>query len=208
MHYITFLRHGESTGNADNLIQGQADMPLTEKGLRQASDLARYWRLAGAQFDLIIASPLLRAHQTAASVADELSLQVEYDEDWMERSFGAIDGQAYSEIMSRNPPPDFTSPHHPPDPDGESLLDTFQRAGKALQKILRRPDGRYLVVSHGAILNMTMYAVLGLNPLVAPISPRFVFNNTSYLDLSFNAEINQWRILGFTDPNLTHCKDA
>ena len=32
IHYIVFLRHGESVGNAEDRFQGQADFPLTEKG--------------------------------------------------------------------------------------------------------------------------------------------------------------------------------
>jgi probable phosphoglycerate mutase len=201
-HYITFLRHGESTGNADGLVQGQADYPLTARGRLQAERLAHDWRRTNVQFDQIISSPLLRARETAETIAQELSVEIEYDPDWMERGFGSIDGHVYQEIMKQVPPPDFTSPYHPPGLGGESLLDAFQRACRGLQNVLRRPEGRYLVVAHGAILNMTMYAVLGLNPLGTPKSPRFVFNNTSYLDLTFNGEINQWRILGFTDPTI------
>ena len=65
IYHITFLRHGESVGNAEDRFQGQADFPLTEKGRLQAQALARRWQDEGVSFDHCIASPLVRARQTA-----------------------------------------------------------------------------------------------------------------------------------------------
>ena len=35
-YHLTLVRHGESTGNAENRLQGQSDYPLSEKGRAQA----------------------------------------------------------------------------------------------------------------------------------------------------------------------------
>ena len=40
---LILVRHGESTGNADGLLLGRIDAPLTERGLAQARTLARRW---------------------------------------------------------------------------------------------------------------------------------------------------------------------
>ena len=69
MYQIVFLRHGESLGNAAGIIQGQADFPLSEKGINQARVLAKYWQDKSRTFDLIISSPLIRAMQTASPEA-------------------------------------------------------------------------------------------------------------------------------------------
>ena len=58
LYYVTFLRHGESVGNAEDRFQGHADFPLTGKGRAQARALAERWLAEGVTFDACIASPL------------------------------------------------------------------------------------------------------------------------------------------------------
>ena len=201
MHTITLLRHGESDGNANGLIQGQVDLPLTEKGQQQALILAQAWQAEGRQFDQIIASPLLRARETAEIIAEKLKLGVEYDAIWMERSFGSIDGQVYKEVEQQIPRTDFSHPYLPPGETGESQFDLFNRAGQAIQGLIRRPPGVYLIVSHGAFLNMAMFGILGMSPLTNPRSTHFAFSNTGYVDLTYNDELSKWRIHRFWSNN-------
>lgn len=198
LFFITLLRHGESIGNANGQIQGQSDQALTEKGRQQASDQAQKWLNEGRRYDAIIASPLLRARGTAKIFSEIMSVPVEFDKDWMERDFGDFEGRSYDEIMGQIPPIDFNLPYTPPGQSGESLVDLHLRASQALQNLLRRPAGAYLVVSHGAILNMVLYAILGISPHNSPRSPRFVFSNTAHLDLSYNPTVHQWRIYHFS----------
>ena len=73
-YHFTLLRHGESVGNAEGKHQGQSDFPLTEKGEAQARALAERWLNEKKGFDLIISSPLSRAHGTAEILADALHL--------------------------------------------------------------------------------------------------------------------------------------
>jgi 2,3-bisphosphoglycerate-dependent phosphoglycerate mutase len=197
MHTITLMRHGESDGNANGLIQGQIDLPLTEKGQDQAQTLAQAWLVEGRHFDQVIASPLMRARLTAEIIAEGLGLPVEYDPIWMERSFGTIDGQPYREIIQKDPPPDFFHPYNQPGETGESLVDLFNRAGRAIQSLVRRPSGAYLVVSHGAFLNMVMNGILGISPLTSSRGTRFVFSNTGFVDLTYDAEFSRWRVYRF-----------
>jgi broad specificity phosphatase PhoE len=197
MHMITLLRHGESDGNANGLIQGQVDLPLTEKGRGQARDLAAQWLSEDRHYDLAIASPLLRARQTAEIVAEALNLPLEFDPAWMERSFGAIDGQAYQDIIQWEPRPDFYHPYLAPGETGESLIDLFNRASRAVQDLVRRPAAAYLVVSHGAFLNSVLASILGIGLLNGPRTTRFLISNTGYIDLGYNAEISRWRVYRF-----------
>jgi len=195
MYEITFLRHGESQGNAAGRIQGQSDYPLSERGIRQAQALAECWRSEGRVWDLIIASPLERALATARTIAGALHLPLETDPLWMERGFGRLEGMTLEEIFAAEPHTDFYEPYQAIGEQGESLLDVFQRASLGLQDILRRPAARYLVVTHGGLLNMTMYAILGISPLGHYGSPRFYFENTGYADVQYLPERRQWRLM-------------
>jgi broad specificity phosphatase PhoE len=197
MHHITLIRHGESAGNANGQIQGQSDLPLTEKGEQQALVIAQAWQIAGRSFDQIIASPLLRARRTAEIISATLGLPLSFDPIWAERGFGDIEGRLFGEIMREEPYPDFNHPYLPPGGTGESIVDVFTRASQALQGLLRGSPGSYLIVSHGALLNMVIYAVLGVSPHNSPRSPRFIFSNTGYIDLIYNPEIQQWRVQRF-----------
>jgi broad specificity phosphatase PhoE len=197
MHRITFIRHGESAGNANGQIQGQSDLPLTKKGEKQALGIAQTWQKAGRSYDQIIASPLMRARRTAEIISDTLGLPLSFDPIWAERGFGDIEGRLFDEIIREEPSPDFNHPYLPPGGSGESIVDVFTRASQALQGLLRCPAGSYLIVSHGALLNMVMYAVLGISPHNSPRSPRFIFSNTGYIDLTYNPDIHQWRIQRF-----------
>ena len=93
--HLYFIRHGESTSNYGELITGQQDVPLTEKGRDQAHEAGREIVTRGIHIDHIICSPLLRAHDTARLIAQ----QIGYPEDAIvvndlviERSFGSLEG--------------------------------------------------------------------------------------------------------------------
>ena len=90
IYNVTFLRHGESVGNAEDRFQGQADFPLTERGNAQAHILAECWAGASRTFDLCITSPLMRARQTAEIVTTVLAIPIEFAPDWMEVHNGKL----------------------------------------------------------------------------------------------------------------------
>lgn len=195
MHFITLLRHGESEGNSTGVLQGQSDYPLTASGSEQAQRLATYWKSQGIQFDLIISSPLLRASQTAEIIANILNTSIEYDPDWKERYFGNLQDTSLQDLERRIPPVDYFHPYEPVGGSGESQLDLFLRAGHALQKILRRPPGSYLVVAHGGILNKAIYVIMGITPQGHYNSPIFHFGNTGYAQFRYNSASRQWAVI-------------
>jgi 2,3-bisphosphoglycerate-dependent phosphoglycerate mutase len=177
------------------VLQGQSDYPLTTAGLSQAQKIASYWKSKEMHFDLIISSPLQRAFQTAEVIADYLKIPVEYDTAWKERYFGDLQDSNLDELMQRNPPVDFFHPYESIGGNGESQLDLYLRAGRALQNILRKPAGSYLVVSHGGILNKALYVILGITPQGHYNSPIFHFGNTGYAQFRFNSTSRQWAVL-------------
>lgn len=200
MYLITFLRHAESEGNADGFIQGQNDNPLTQNGLEQAQALAQAWKAEGMWFHRIISSPLQRARQTAEAVATMLEIPIEFNPIWKERGFGEMEGKSIEELHGQNHI-DLYDPYKPPAKGAETALDLFLRASQGLQEILRMPEGAYLIVSHGAILNMALYSAFGLG-LQNGSSPRFSLGNTGFASLLYEPEQRQWWLLGLYNPSM------
>jgi len=196
---ITLLRHAESTGNAADCLQGQNNAPLTKRGVRQAKALAEFWNDHGDKFDLIISSSQERARSTAQIIAKNLGIALQFDPAWMERAFGILEGVPFSEMLEQNPPPDFFHPYDHIGESGECLMDLYLRASKAVQNLLNNPPGSYLIVSHGALLNMAMYSILGLSPHNYVRGPRFHFKNTGFLGLTYEPDTRVWRVLSFNN---------
>ena len=70
MTTLYIVRHGQSQANAAGILQGsQVDTPLTIKGQQQAQLVGQQLAARKISFDLVVASPLLRAAQTAAIIA-------------------------------------------------------------------------------------------------------------------------------------------
>ena len=199
IYQITLLRHGQSAGNAGGIYQGQAEFDLTETGRQQAQALAGRWLQEGRSFDQLISSPLARARQTAEIVAFSLRLPIEYDDLWMERHNGILAGLNQHEAAERYPRPAFMSPYEPVGRTGESQWDLFLRAGQAVRQLLRRPPGRYLVVSHGGLLNMALYAVLGISPQANFQGARFRFLNTAFAELEYDPGVHSWLLARLND---------
>ena len=176
------------------------DFPLSERGRAQAQALAQQWLHEGRTYDTLIASPLSRTMQTAEIIAAALGLSVETDPLWMERDNGVLAGWRWEEAREKYPPPDLLHLYHPVGQTGESIWDLYLRAGQALQRLMRRPPGRYLVVSHGGLLHMVLYAILGIAPQPNFHGPHFVLGNTVYIDLEYRPEDGRWHFHGLTNP--------
>lgn len=193
--HITLLRHGESVGNAENRLQGHADFPLSETGREQARKLAARWKAEGVTFDCVIASPLARALQTAQIIAESLDIsQQETEPLWMERDMGLRSGMTIEEIRARYPEPQFLNPYQPWSEQGESDWELYLRGGKALHKLLLRPPGCYLVVSHGALLNKVFYSILGITPQPNWQGAQFRLRNASFSTFVYNPQTHHWRV--------------
>jgi 2,3-bisphosphoglycerate-dependent phosphoglycerate mutase len=194
LYSFTFLRHGQSVGNLEERFQGQADFPLTETGRAQARSLAKRWHANGQAFDLAIASPLQRARETAEIVVRRLKIPLEFDTLWLERDNGTLAGRTYAEVRGETPEPEFYTPYESFGETGEGDWALYLRAGQAIQSLLRRPAGRYLIVSHGGILNMVLFSIMGISPQANGHGIRFRFGNTSYARFTYSPERHRWHM--------------
>jgi broad specificity phosphatase PhoE len=151
-----FLRHGETDWNAQNLSQGNVDIPLNETGLAQARSAALLLRDRG--ITSIISSPLSRAKVTADIAAHLLGLPVEVDRELREVAFGVQEGKPMSEWFTAWVAGALT-------PAGaESFPDLTRRAVAAINRAIRRPPV-VLVVAHGALFR-ALRGAMGHEPNV------------------------------------------
>lgn len=198
VYQFVFLRHGESLGNAQSRWQGQSDYPLTEKGRAQANALAERWKSENVIFNLILSSPLGRARETAEIIASKLNLKVEFDDIWLERAIGEMEGLTAEEVRQKPRPP-YVTPYDPIGGDGEGDWALYLRAGQALHNLLKRPAGSYLIVSHGGLLNQLMNAITGVAPHVDPSGVRFRFENTAFARVLYFPHQHRWAIDAVND---------
>jgi 2,3-bisphosphoglycerate-dependent phosphoglycerate mutase len=197
LYRLTFLRHGESVGNLEKRFQGHADFPLTETGRAQAHALAARWQIEHRTFDRVLSSPLARARETAEIICAALDAPLELDPEWMEVDNGLLAGMNDEEADQTMPRPLFITPYTHTGKTGESRWELFLRAGRNIQKLLDNPAGNTLVVAHGGILNMTMYAILGIPVQADHTGARFMFHNTTFATFAYEPVHHNWRMLHF-----------
>ena len=127
------VRHGQTDANRNGLLQGRVDNPLNERGVAQAIGVARALRTSGAA--RIVASPLIRAQQTAACIATELGVDVETDEQLIELNYGDWESRPLQEISAEQWAHWRTDPHFAPG-GGESLDAVAVRSIAFANKVL------------------------------------------------------------------------
>ena len=199
---ITFLRHGESVGNAEGYFQGQGDFPLTERGRAQARALAARWVAEKRKFDYVIASPLSRANETALIVTKALNIAIdETDPIWMERHNGELTGLKHAEGRKKLPQPRHQTPYQSFGISGEGDNELYIRASQALHGLLIREPRRYLIVSHGALLNNIIKVVVGITPQASYQGAQFRFGNTAFASVTYLPDFHRWYIEGINDQN-------
>ena len=190
------VRHGETEWNVERRVQGNGNSPLTAAGLAQAEAIGA--RLARERFDLLVASDLGRAMQTAERISAHCGLPIRRDARLRERNFGEGEGLTYEEIDSRWP--DVFSRVRETDPDamipgGETRRQFHERVRAAFQSLAHEHAGkRITVVSHGGVLT-SLYRIVHDIPVTQP--HRISIANASYNAIAFQADT--WAIEAWDD---------
>ena len=139
---IILVRHGQSEGNLVRSFLGHTDLPLTELGHKQAEKTAEY--LDGTDIDIIYASDLKRAWQTAEHIAERQGLSIIanpklreiYAGKWENELFDEL-GKKYSEDYElwRN---DIGNSRCT---EGESFKELYERIIAEISRIADTSDG-------------------------------------------------------------------
>lgn len=147
MGHFYFVRHGESLWNVANKICGATDIPLTDKGVEQARMTAETLRKEGIHADRIIASPLLRAADTAREISRLCGIPMRTDERLKEQCFGRYEGTARDGREFHEAKKCFADRYD----GGESMFQTAHRVYGLLDEITSQEDVVYILVAHNGL---------------------------------------------------------
>ena len=156
---LILVRHGRTALNAEGLLRGHLDPPLDELGLKQIARLAT--RLVGLRPARILSSPLQRATQTAAAIAEHAGLPVSLDARLLDRDYGEWAGHPTEEVVHR-----WGSLDHAP--GVEPMRHVAARARSVLHEHVAQAP--VVLVTHEAILRAML---LDIDPAwsATPLDP-------------------------------------
>lgn len=160
---LTLVRHGQTAANAQNLLQGHVNHPLDDIGHAQVSLLGTAVQKI-APVSRVVASPLLRAQQTAQAITQGLSqhIEVETDPHWIELNYGDFDGQPVSSVSPEQWAMWRTDEHFRP-PHGETLAELSVRVQEAIDNLLADSVSSHIVVvSHVSPIKAAVAWALGV----------------------------------------------
>jgi len=152
---IHLARHGETAWSLSGQHTGRTDLPLTERGERNACALGE--RLRGLDFAKVFTSPLQRAVRTCELAGFGASAEI--DPDLVEWDYGEYEGRRTAEIHAERPDWQLFRDGCR---EGESSDQIGARADRVIGRV-RAVKGDVLVFSSGHILRVLAARWLGLD---------------------------------------------
>lgn len=139
MTTLYLVRHGETVDNANQIMQGQTQGELNANGIQQAHEFSEQWK--DKEIDIILASDLKRAIDTARIIAEPHRLDVLTTPLLRERDWGSFTGRFIPDLKGEVWPDDIETQ--------ENLL---SRAGEFIAYVKQTfPGKKVLAVGHGII---------------------------------------------------------
>ncbi|MGH8912015.1 MAG: histidine phosphatase family protein [Acidimicrobiia bacterium] len=192
MPEIVLIRHAESAANVSRSWQGRGDAEVSVEGRTQIKALTG--RLARRRFDAVVSSPLSRAVETAAGLADAPDV----DEDLIEIDLGVWEDVSIEDVL-RDHGALLRSIYGGGDDrfglSGERLSEVATRAWTAIDQIAEQvgPAGSAAIVTHGGVIDAVLATLL---PSVTRRPHRMVSNTA----LSHLVGVpGRWRLARFND---------
>lgn len=151
---VYLARHGETAWSLSGQHTGLTDLPLTQRGERNARSLGE--RLKGMTFAAVFSSPLQRATRTCELAG--FGAQAEVDRGLLEWNYGQYEGRRTVDIHKERPDWQLFRDGCP---EGESPEQVGLRADRVIQRV-RAIDGDVLLFSSGHFLRVFAARWLGL----------------------------------------------
>ena len=172
---FVITRHGESTLNHENRVNGDPSVPvpLTEQGRDESRLLGQ--QVAHIPLELCVHSRFGRTYETAAIAVGDRRVPFEVEPLLDDVDIGELEGKTVEDYRA------WKRAHTPRDPfpGGESLDDAARRYGRAFRRLLDRPESSILVVTHEIPLRYAINAADGSDDLDGPTHQ--LANATPYL---------------------------
>ena len=163
MRRLVLLRHGATPGGSEDRCHGSSDLDLSSEGREQMRLAAT--RLGPEEIDVVAASPLKRAWQSAWILA--AGRPVKLISDFREIHFGRWEGLSREEIQASDPvlfedwekgAPGFEFP------GGEPRADFRARVARGLESLARSPGHAVLLVAHRGVIRVICEMLTGQEP--------------------------------------------
>jgi broad specificity phosphatase PhoE len=175
MQLYVIARHGESTLNFEQRVNGDPSVPvhLTEQGREEARLLGQ--QIAHVPFDLCVHTPFSRTRETAEVALAGRDVPVEVVPELGDIDIGELEGKTVEDYRA------WKREHTRRDsfPGGESLDDAARRYADAYERLLGRPESTILIVTHEIPLRYAINAADGSDNLDGPTHR--LANATPYL---------------------------
>jgi probable phosphoglycerate mutase len=177
---VYLARHGETAWSISGQHTGRTDLPLTERGERNARRLGQ--RLKGFTFGKVLTSPLRRAARTCELAGFGDVAQVE--KDLLEWNYGEYEGRRSDEIHAERPEWKLFRDGCP---GGETPGQVGVRADRVVRRI-RQLQGDILLFSSGHFLRVLAARWLGLEPAAGRL---FILSTASLSALSYEHDVSE-----------------
>ena len=183
---IYLARHGETAWSVTGQHTGLTDLPLTERGERNAARLGE--RLAGSVFAKVLTSPLQRAARTCELAG--FGAVADVDRYLVEWNYGDYEGLRTAEIHAKRPDWELFRDGCP---NGESPEQVGARADRVVSRAI---EGNVLIFSSGHFLRVFAARWLGLEPAAGKF---FMLDTASLSALSCEKDLSHPAILFWND---------
>lgn len=201
---LYLIRHGEAVVNVKPIVGGmRGDTGLTELGILQAERLRdRLSATREIHADLLIASTLPRARQTAEIIAPALDRPIVLDEEFQEMRVGEADGMPNREAWQKFGLPIVDrDAFHRIAPGGENWAEFTLRVATALTRVTREHQGKTIViVCHGGVVDASFIYFFGLNSMAPPDTGFYTYNTSiTHWEEYLHDGYPRWRLLSYND---------
>jgi broad specificity phosphatase PhoE len=187
---VYLARHGETAWSISGQHTGLTDLPLTDRGERNARRLAD--RLRGLSFRKVFTSPLQRAMRTCELAG--FGAQAEIDRDLLEWNYGEYEGRRTEDIHTERPDWQLFRDGCP---GGESPDQVGARADRVVKRV-REIQDNVLIFSSGHILRVLCARWLGLESAGGKY---FLLSTASLSALGYEHNLSQPAIQLWNDTN-------
>lgn len=210
MTNLYLIRHGEAVANVEPVVAGmRGDAGLTKLGVAQAEALRERLATSGEiAADVLIASTLPRARQTAEIIQPAIGLPIQFDDAVQEMRVGEADGLSVAELKARYGLPNFrVDPFQAIAPGGENWPLFTVRVGTALSRITTEHAGKTIVVvCHGGVIDSSFIYFFGLPSMTLPHAELHTHNTsiTHWTHDNNDGDFARWRLMRYNDDAHLH----
>ena len=159
---LILVRHALTVDNQKSRLSGHIDSSISEEGKEQIDKITNY--LKDFDIDKIYTTTSSRTKDTVKKLSELKSIEIIEKESLKEISFGDFEGLTFDEIKDKYPK-EFQDMiekgYEYKYPNGESLIDSYNRVCIELDNIISNNDNRtILICSHGGtIRNIITYLI-------------------------------------------------